>query len=205
MAGFDDGEDDDIPDRHYGKPYNRELHNQLAGIMKLKQAAVDEDLKYAKKHRTGANPLSDRFKDLRKYLYEHQPQANTDTALVACSHATRPDQCMRARSSMMMASPTFGLTLNQRLRALGRTPSLATGSMARPSLVTFLAKRLARKISRNSTDRDIDDSDSHMVRKYATNIQKRRSPSPDKGGRKSRKSHKSRSRKNRKSRKNRNL
>ena len=201
MAGFDDGEDDDIPDRHYGKPYNRELHNQLAGIMKLKQAAVDEDLKYAKKHRTGANPLSDRFKDLRKYLYQHQPQANTDTALVACSHATRPDQCMRARSSMMMASPTFGLTLNQRLRALGRTPSLATGSMARPSLVTFLAKRLARKISRNS--RNIDDSGSHMqVSKYATDIQKKRSP--DKGGRKSR-THKSRKNRSRKSRKNRNI
>jgi hypothetical protein len=76
--------------------------------------------------------------------------------------------------------------------------------MARPSLVTFLAKRLARKISRNSTDKDPHEVGSHMqVSKRAADIQKRRSP--DKGGRKSRKSHKSRSRKNRKSRKNHNL
>ena len=38
---FDDGADDDIPDRHYGKKYKRKLYNDLAGIMKLKQAEVD--------------------------------------------------------------------------------------------------------------------------------------------------------------------
>ena len=170
MAGFDDGEDDDIPDRHYGKPYNRELHNQLAGIMKLKQAAVDEDLKYAKKHRTGANPLSDRFKDLRKYLYEHQPEARTDTALVACSHATRPDQCMRARASMMVANPAFPLTFRERLGALGRTPSLPMGRQGRSSLVSFLAQRL----SQNPTD-----SRSDAMRSMATAMQgrsKKKSP-----------------------------
>jgi hypothetical protein len=105
---------------------------------------------------------------------------------------------------MVEANKYTGLSLNQRLRALGRTPSFAMGTMARPSLVTFLAKRLARKISRNSTDPLYVGS--HMqVSKRAADIQKRRSPSPDKGGRKSRKSHKSRSRKNLKSRKNRNL
>jgi hypothetical protein len=196
-AGFDNDADDKTKDIHLGKPYSRKSYHALAHIKKLKDRAIGP---------IDRNTfLSPRYRDIRAYLHNNLGAAEIDTSLVACSHATSPAQCRLARASMVQANKYTGLSLNQRLRALARTPSFAMGTMAHPSLVTFLAKRLARKISRNSTDRDIDDSDSHMVRKYATNIQKRRSPSPDKGGRKSRKSHKSRSRKNLKSRKNRNL
>lgn len=192
---FDNDADDDIPDRHYGKRYKRKLYNQLAAIKKLKDLEIGEI-------GTGTY-LSDRYKDLRKYLYEHQPEARTDTALVACSHATRPDQCMRARASMMVANPAFPLTFRERLGALGRTPSLAMGRQGRSSLVSFLAKRL----SQNPTD-----SRSDAMRSMATAMQgrsKKKSPLllKNSGGGKSRahKSRKNRSRKNRKSRKNRNI
>jgi hypothetical protein len=145
---FDNDADDDIPDRHYGKPYDRELYNQLAATMKLKQAEMDEDAAYWHRQRTSPPPPSERYKDLRKYLYEHQPEANTDTALVACSHTTRPGQCMRARASMMVANPTFPLTARQRLGALGRTPSLVSMSHRYPSFTSFLVKQL----SKNPTD-----------------------------------------------------
>ena len=192
-AGFDNDADDKIKVRNLGKPYNRKLYHALAHIKKLKDAEIGEIDR--------STYLSDRYRDIRAYLHNNRGDAEVDTALVACSHATSPAQCRLARASMVQANLYTGLSLNQRLRALARTPSLATGMMARPSLVTFLAKRLARKISRNS--RNIDDSGSHMqVSKYATDIQKKRSP--DKGGRKSR-THKSRKNRSRKSRKNRNL
>jgi hypothetical protein len=145
---FDNDADDDIPDRHYGKPYDRELYNQLAVLMKLKEAEMAKDADYCRRKGIPQTPPSERYKDLRKYLYEHQPEARSDTALVACSHTTRPDQCMRARASMMLANPNFQLTVRQRLRALGRTPSLVSMSHRYPSLVSFLAKQL----SKNPTD-----------------------------------------------------
>ena len=138
------------------------MYNQLAAIKKLKDLEIGEI-------GTGTY-LSDRYKDLRKYLYEHQPEARTDTALVACSHATRPDQCMRARASMMVANPAFPLTFRERLGALGRTPSLPMGRQGRSSLVSFLAKRL----SQNPTD-----SRSDAMRSMATAMQgrsKKKSP-----------------------------
>lgn len=195
-AGFDNDADDDIKDRHLGKPYSRKSYHALAHIKKLKDHAIGPI------DRTTF--LSPRYRDIRAYLHNNLGAAEIDTSLVACSHATSPAQCRLARASMVEANKYTGLTLNQRLRALARTPSFAMGTMARPSLVTFLAKRLARKISRNSTD-PLDVGSHMQVSKRAADIQKRRSPSPDKGGRKSRKSHKSRSRKNRKSHKNRNL
>ena len=191
-AGFDNDADDNTKVRHAGRPYNRKMYHALAHIKKLKDDAIGPI--------DSSTYLSDRYRDIRRYLHDHRGAAEIDIPLVACSHATNPAQCRLALTSMVDANQYTGLTFRQRLGALARTPSFATG-MHSPSLVTFLAKRLARKISRNS--KNIDESDSHMVRKYATGIQKRRSP--DKGGRKSRKSHKSRSRKNRKSRKNRNL
>jgi hypothetical protein len=195
-AGFDNDADDDIPDRHYGKPYDRELYNQLAALMKLKEAEMAKDAAYWHRQRTSPPPPSDRYKDLRKYLYEHQPQANTDTALVACSHTTRPDQCMRARTNMMIANPTFPLTARQRLGALGRTPSLASMSHRYPSFTSFLVKQLSKK-----------PTDSWSDAKYTEVMQgrtKKKSPllleNGKKNGGKSRthQSHKSRSRKNRK-------
>jgi hypothetical protein len=195
-AGFDNDADDKTKDIHLGKPYSRKSYHALAHIKKLKDDAIGP---------IDRNTfLSPRYRDIRAYLHNNLGAAEIDTSLVACSHATSPAQCRLARASMVQANKYTGLSLNQRLRALARTPSVAMGAMARPSLVTFLAKRLARKISRNSTDKDPHEVGSHMqVSKRAADIQKKRSP--DKGGRKSRKSHKSRSRKNRKSRKNRNL
>jgi hypothetical protein len=192
-AGFDNDADDDIDQRHLGKPYSRKSYHALAHIKKLKDRAIGP---------IDRNTfLSPRYRDIRAYLHNNLGAAEIDTSLVACSHATSPAQCRLARASMVQANKYTGLSLNQRLRALARTPSFAMGTMAHPSLVTFLAKRLARKISRNS--RNIDDSGSHMqVSKYATDIQKKRSP--DKGGRKSR-THKSRKNRSRKSRKNRNI
>ena len=187
-AGFDNDADDEITDRHVGKPYNRKLYKELAHIKKLKDAVIVPIDR--------STFLILRYRDICAYLHNNLGAAEIDTSQVACSHATSPAQCRLARASMVQANRYTGLSLDQRLRALARTPSLPMGMMARPSLVAFLAKRLARKISRNS--RDPRDVGSHMqVSKRATDIQKRRSPSPDKGGRKSRKSHKSRSRKNR--------
>ena len=197
---FDNDADDDIPDRHYGKPYDRELYNQLAALMKLKEAEMAKDAAYCRRKGIPQTPPSDRYKDLRKYLYEHQLEARTDTALIACSHTTRPEQCMRARASMMLANPNFHLTVRQRLRALGRTPSLVSMSRRYPSLVSFLAKQL----SKNPTDSWSDG-------KHATAMQgrsKKKSPllleNGKKNGGKSRthQSHKGqKSRKSRKSRK----
>jgi len=195
-AGFDNDADDEITDKHAGSTYDRKLYHALARIKKLKDDAIGPIY--------SSTFLSPRYRDIRRYLHDHRGAAEIDIPLVACSHATSPAQCRLAQASMVQANKYTGLSLNQRLRALARTPSFAMGMMARPSLVTFLAKRLARRISRNS--RDPHEVGSHMqVSKRAADIHKRRSPSPDKGGRKSRKSHKSRSRKNRKSRKNRNL
>ena len=158
---FDNDADDDIPDRHYGKPYDRELYNQLAATMKLKQAEMDEDAAYWHRQRTSPPPPSERYKDLRKYLYEHQPEANTDTALVACSHTTRPDQCMRARASMMMAAnPTFPLTISQRLGALARTPFLPMGRIGFTSV-------LANRLSRDLTDRRSQGMSAEHIQKRA--------------------------------------
>ena len=207
---FDNDADDEIEERHLGKPYNRKLYNQLAAIKKLKDAEIGEIDR--------STYLSPRYRDIRAYLHNNRGDAEIDTSLVACSHATSPAQCRLAQASMVQANHYTGLTLNQRLRALARAPSLAMGMMARPSLVSFLARRLARKPS---------GSDSHgEVSRYATAIQKKRSPlllkdredrtPPDSGsgggggggGGKSRthKSRKSRKgRKNRKSRKNRNI
>jgi hypothetical protein len=203
---FDNEADDDIPDRHYGKPYDRELYNQLAAIMKLKEAEMAKDAAYCRRKGIPQTPPSERFKDLRKYLYEHQSEARTDTALVACSHTTRPYQCMRARADMMRANPAFPLTFSQRLGALGRTPSLPMGRRGSSSFVSFLARQLSQ-----------DPTDSRSDAIHATAMQgrfKKKTPlllkdredrkPPDKGGRKSR-THKSRKNRSRKSCKNRNL
>lgn len=205
---FDNDADDEIMERHLGKPYNRKLYNQLATIKKLKDAEIGEIDR--------STYLSPRYRDIRAYLHNNRGDAEIDTSLVACSHATSPAQCRLAQASMVQANRYTGLTLNQRLRALARAPSLAMGMMARPSLVSFLARRLARRPSGSGSHGEVS--------RYATAIQKKRSPlllkdredrtPPDSGsgggggGGKSRthKSRKSRKgRKNRKSRKNRNI
>ncbi len=141
---FDNDADDEITERHLGKPYNRKLYKELAHIKELKDREIGPINR--------STFLSDRYRDIRRYLHANRGAAEIDTSLVACSHATNPAQCRLAQASMVEANKYTGLSLNQRLRALARTPSFAMGMMARPSLVTFLAKRLARKISRNSRD-----------------------------------------------------
>lgn len=199
---FDNDADDEITERHLGKPYNRKLYNELAAIKNLKDAEIGEIDRYTY--------LSPRYRDIRAYLHNNRGAAEIDTSLVACSHATSPAQCRLAQTSMVQANRYTGLTFRQRLRALARTPSLAMGMMARPSLVSFLARRLSRRPSGSGSLIDVS--------RDATAIQKKRSPlllkdredrtPPDSGGGKSRthKSRKSRKgRKNRKSRKNRNI
>ena len=197
---FDNDADDEIEERHLGKPYNRKLYNQLAAIKKLKDAEIGEIDR--------STYLSPRYRDIRAYLHNNRGDAEIDTSLVACSHATSPAQCRLAQASMVQANRYTGLTLNQRLRALARTPSLAMGMMARPSLVSFLARRLSRRPSGSGSLRDVS--------RDATAIQKKRSPlllkdredrtPPDSGGGGKSRTHKSRKgRKNRKSRKNRNI
>lgn len=141
---FNNYADDDIPDRHYGKPYDRELYNQLAALMKLKEDEMSKDAAYSRRKGNPQMPPSERYMDLRKYLDEHQPEARTDLAMVACSRATRRDQCMRARADMMRANPAFSLTFSQRLGALGRTPSSQMSHRGNPLLVPLLADRLSR-------------------------------------------------------------
>ena len=127
---FDNDADDEITDRHLGKPYNRKLYKELAHIKKLKDAVIGPIDR--------STFLSPRYRDIRAYLHNNLGAAEIDTSQVACSHATSPAQCRLARASMVQANRYTGLSLDQRLRALARTPSLPMG-MARPSLVAFLA------------------------------------------------------------------
>jgi len=66
---------------------------------------------------------------------------------VICSHTTDPKACKRAQRqallSMRMATPYFSLPLRQRLKLLGRTPSLMS-QWGRRSFVSLLAKRLSK-------------------------------------------------------------
>lgn len=142
-AEFDNDADDDIEERHYGKPYDRKLYNELAGIMKHKHAAVDKDAADLRTQRLHPSPLTERFKDIRKYLYQHQPEANTDTALVACLHTNIPYYYIRAMSSMMKYNPIFPLTVKERCRAIGKTPLLVMEPRHDHSLASLLVKRLS--------------------------------------------------------------
>jgi WD40 repeat protein len=66
---------------------------------------------------------------------------------VICSHTTDPKACKRAQrqalASMRKATPYFSLPLRQRLKLLGRTPSLMS-QWGRRSFVSLLAKRLSK-------------------------------------------------------------
>lgn len=138
--------------------------------------------------RRGMAPyMSDSYKDMRKYLFTHKPEAETEHALVACTHSVRPEQCVVARRNMMIANPTWPITTKQRLQALGRTPFLPAYDGNRTPGFTSL---LARRLTSNPTTR--------QATKEAVDVQKR-PPKPQllltNSGGKSRKSY----RKNRKS------
>jgi hypothetical protein len=71
---------------------------------------------------------------------------------VICSHTTDPKACKRAQrqalASMRKATPYFSLPLRERLKLLGRTPSLMSqwgmSQWGRRSFVSLLAKRLSK-------------------------------------------------------------
>ena len=198
---FDNEQDDDTKERHYGNSYDRKMYNRLAALMKLKEAEMTKDTVHYRRRGIFPPPPSERYIDLRNYLDARQPEARTDLAMVACSHATRPEQCMRARTSMMVANPTFPLSFSQRLGALGRTPSSQMGHRGSPLLVSLLANRLSRDPT--------DTRSQGMIAEYIQKRTKEQKPLllKNHGGksRKSRRGQKSRSRKNRKGRNNRNL
>ena len=95
-AGFDNDADDDIKDRHLGKPYSRKSYHALAHIKKLKDDAIGPIDR--------STFLSPRYRDIRAYLHNNLGAAEIDTSLVACSHATSPAQCRLARASMVEAN-----------------------------------------------------------------------------------------------------
>lgn len=137
------GGDEDDETRYFGTPYDRETYLKLHERKKLEDDEMDQLAVQYPPSSYGAPYMSDSYKDMRKYLYTHKPEAETEHALVACAHSTRPEQCMVARRNMMIANPTWPITTKQRLQALGRTPFLPAYDGNRPpGFTSLLARRL---------------------------------------------------------------
>lgn len=142
------GGDEDDETRYFGTPYEREKYLKLHERKKLEDNEMAQLAVQYPPSSYGAPYMSDSYKDMRKYLFEHQPQAQaeeaqTERALVACAHSTRPEQCMAARENMMLVNPTWPITTKQRLQVLGRTPFLPAYDGNRlPGFTSLLARRL---------------------------------------------------------------